>query len=193
MGKFTGGRKLSNTKKKAPFKSRKELRKEKRKAKKERKNEHYLKKFHNIKNSISNKNLLIKPDQFSNKNSVGKEVKKSVVSEASLGKKNFSHIKPHSFVVQLQTHKDEINMQKKLAKDIKVQRKKQLLLENKNEDKVIRKLEKQLRLNKRKSKSLPQSFLDEGLDCILIIISIDYLIINSNLIHFIFHINNLFA
>lgn len=38
---------------------------------------------------------------------------------------------------------------------------------SKNDDKAIRMLEKQLKMKKRKSKSLPQAFLDDGLDCIL--------------------------
>jgi hypothetical protein len=36
------------------------------------------------------------------------------------------------------------------------------------EEKTVKQLEKQLHLNKRKSKTLPQSFMDDGLDCILL-------------------------
>lgn len=34
------------------------------------------------------------------------------------------------------------------------------------EDRNIKQMEKLLKLNKRKSKSMPKSFLDDGLDCI---------------------------
>lgn len=44
-------------------------------------------------------------------------------------------------------------------------RSKQLLDANKEEDKIIKQLEKQLGLNKRKTKTLPKSFVEEGLDC----------------------------
>lgn len=45
------------------------------------------------------------------------------------------------------------------------QRTKQLLNANIDEDRNIRQLEKQLKLNKRKSKSVPKSFAEDGLDC----------------------------
>ena len=35
------------------------------------------------------------------------------------------------------------------------------------DDKVIREMEKKLKLNKRKKDTLPKSFMDDGLDCIL--------------------------
>jgi nucleolar MIF4G domain-containing protein 1 len=47
------------------------------------------------------------------------------------------------------------------------QRKRHLLAANRAEDKTIKKLEKQLRLNKRKTKALPASFKEDGLDFLL--------------------------
>ena len=47
------------------------------------------------------------------------------------------------------------------------QRNKQLKIANRLEDKNIKKIEKQLKLNKRKSKSVPKSFVDDGLDFLL--------------------------
>lgn len=42
---------------------------------------------------------------------------------------------------------------------------KQLKEANKAEDKTIRQMEKRLKLTKRKSKSLPKTFIADGLDC----------------------------
>ena len=47
------------------------------------------------------------------------------------------------------------------------QRKSDLLAANRQEDKMIKQLEKQLGLKKRKSKSLPSSFVNDGLGGIL--------------------------
>ena len=46
-------------------------------------------------------------------------------------------------------------------------RKEQLMDDNVKEDRMLKQLEKNLRLNKRKSKNLPQAFVNDGLDCIL--------------------------
>lgn len=54
------------------------------------------------------------------------------------------------------------------------QRKKQLLDANKEEDIIIKQLEKQLGLKKRKTKALPKSFVEEGLDCMLLKIKVDH-------------------
>ncbi|CAH1116121.1 unnamed protein product [Phaedon cochleariae] len=66
-----------------------------------------------------------------------------------------------------QVRKKEQKEQKKLEKEMKDQRKKQLLEANIDEDKVIRQLEKQLGLKKRKSKAVPKSFSEDGLDYLL--------------------------
>lgn len=47
------------------------------------------------------------------------------------------------------------------------QRTKQLQVANKIEDKNIKRIEKQLKLNRRKSKGVPKSFVDDGLDFLL--------------------------
>lgn len=52
------------------------------------------------------------------------------------------------------------------------QRLEQLTKANLVEDKAIKRLEKQLKLNKRKSKTLPKSFSSDGLDCMLITVSL---------------------
>ena len=46
-------------------------------------------------------------------------------------------------------------------------RKANLKKDNLMEDKVIKSLEKKLKLNKKSTKSLPKSFMADGLDCIL--------------------------
>ena len=46
-------------------------------------------------------------------------------------------------------------------------RKQGLIEANKAEERAIKQLEKQLKMNRRKSKSLPTSFKNDGLDCIL--------------------------
>ncbi len=54
------------------------------------------------------------------------------------------------------------------------QRTKQLQIANKLEEKNIKKIEKQLKLNKRKSKGVPKSFVDDGLDFLLEVCDPDY-------------------
>ncbi|KAL7875507.1 hypothetical protein AOLI_G00104700 [Acnodon oligacanthus] len=62
---------------------------------------------------------------------------------------------------------DAVQQQSKKAK-LDMARRRALLEANEAEDKEIKKLEKRLRLNKRKNKrSLPQSFINDGLDYIL--------------------------
>ncbi|KYQ46176.1 Nucleolar MIF4G domain-containing protein 1 [Trachymyrmex zeteki] len=55
----------------------------------------------------------------------------------------------------------------RIQKNTKKQRIIQLKQANLNEDKAIKQLEKQLKLNKRKSKSVPKSFVSDGLDYLL--------------------------
>ncbi|KAL1497289.1 hypothetical protein ABEB36_008279 [Hypothenemus hampei] len=55
------------------------------------------------------------------------------------------------------------------------QRREQLLKENEEEDKNIKRLEKLLKLNKRKSKSIPKSFVDDGLDYLLEVCDPEYM------------------
>ncbi|CAG9862667.1 unnamed protein product [Phyllotreta striolata] len=58
---------------------------------------------------------------------------------------------------------------------MKKQRFKQLLEANKEEDKIIQQMEKQLGLKKRKSKSIPKSFTEDGLDFLLEVVDPEYL------------------
>ncbi|XP_069109794.1 nucleolar MIF4G domain-containing protein 1-like [Argopecten irradians] len=71
--------------------------------------------------------------------------------------------------------KDKLKQRKKRAKEKKKEekqkieeiRKKNMEQEIRHEEKMLKQLEKQLHLNKRKRKTLPQSFLSDGLDYIL--------------------------
>uniref|UniRef100_K1QBK5 Nucleolar MIF4G domain-containing protein 1 n=1 Tax=Magallana gigas TaxID=29159 RepID=K1QBK5_MAGGI len=56
-------------------------------------------------------------------------------------------------------------LKKHKEKDERDNRKEQLLDDNRKEDRMLKQLEKNLRLNKRKSKTLPQAFVNDGLDC----------------------------
>lgn len=55
----------------------------------------------------------------------------------------------------------------RVEKNAKKQKLELLNQANFEEDKMIKQLEKRLKLNKRKSKSIPKSFMADGLDCIL--------------------------
>ncbi|XP_014478032.1 PREDICTED: nucleolar MIF4G domain-containing protein 1 [Dinoponera quadriceps] len=68
--------------------------------------------------------------------------------------------------VQKRKKSKNINERKK-EKRVKKQRIKQLKEANLEEDKTIKQLEKRLKLNKRKNKSVPKSFVSEGLDYLL--------------------------
>ncbi|KYN32983.1 Nucleolar MIF4G domain-containing protein 1 [Trachymyrmex septentrionalis] len=57
--------------------------------------------------------------------------------------------------------------EERMQKNVKKQRVTQLKQANLDEDKAIKQLEKQLKLNKRKSKSIPKSFVSDGLDYLL--------------------------
>ncbi|KAK2586774.1 hypothetical protein KPH14_011801 [Odynerus spinipes] len=63
------------------------------------------------------------------------------------------------------------NKQKTKKKVNKQERKRntksQLISDNDNEDKMIKQLEKRLKLNKRKSNTIPKSFIEDGLDYLL--------------------------
>ncbi|XP_023321469.1 nucleolar MIF4G domain-containing protein 1 [Eurytemora carolleeae] len=68
---------------------------------------------------------------------------------------------------RLDQEKQKARHVKRLAKEQRKQRNQQLLLANQEEEKNIKKLEKQLGLKKRKSKNLPKSFQEDGLDYLL--------------------------
>ena len=70
--------------------------------------------------------------------------------------------------VQKQSDHDKVKKDmKELKRQQKKQRKTQLLAANEAEEKGIKMLEKNLGLKRRKSKNLPKSFLDDGLDYLL--------------------------
>lgn len=69
----------------------------------------------------------------------------------------------------LSEHKRKLKQEEKLAKEMNRQRKKQLMNANEEEDRIIKALEKKLKMVKRRTKSLPKAFKDEGLDCILLL------------------------
>lgn len=75
---------------------------------------------------------------------------------------------------QEKVRNDEKSKQIKLQSDMQKSRKKQLLAANEEEDRNIRHLEKLLHLNRRKGnqkKTLPKSFADDGLGCILVAVA----------------------
>ena len=145
-------------------KTRKELRKEQRKLKKARKNEFFQRKKNPLKLAVVNNDIPIEKKNRMSKNPSGPtETKQPAVNgEVKRMQKNMQE--QHTEIKQPSV-RDEV---KNLQKDMQKQRIKQLIRANKDEDKEIKKLEKQLKLNKRKSKSVPKSFAEDGLDCILL-------------------------
>lgn len=71
----------------------------------------------------------------------------------------------------------EIKKRKLEELEHKKKNKKHKLLNEANlkEDREIKKLEKRLKLNKRKNKTIPKSFVTDGLDCILFILLLKFL------------------
>lgn len=70
----------------------------------------------------------------------------------------------------------EIKKRKLEELEHKKKNKKHKLLNEANleEDREIKKLEKRLKLNKRKNKTIPKSFVTDGLDCILFILLVKF-------------------
>lgn len=64
-------------------------------------------------------------------------------------------------------HKKEKQEFEDLQRAMQKERMKQLRDANEEEDRTIKQLEKRLKLAKRKSKSLPKTFVADGLDCTL--------------------------
>ncbi|XP_061569105.1 nucleolar MIF4G domain-containing protein 1 [Cololabis saira] len=138
-------------------KSRKELRKEKRKLKKARMKCHYEGKKELCLTPVDGENLEIRTEKAQ---VVQKNVKKA--------KKEVS--KPAQAATEKAETSQTPSSSKKGKKVTRLQesRKKALLEANEQEDREIKKLERCLGLNKRKNKkSLPQSFVTDGLDYIL--------------------------
>ncbi|XP_036138480.1 nucleolar MIF4G domain-containing protein 1 homolog isoform X2 [Monomorium pharaonis] len=125
-------------------KTRKQLRKEKRQQKKINKAAYYeKKKLKNQSETISRND----DDRSMKENSDIKQV---------------SPIK-----IQKKRQRPKDTKEEKMQKNVKKQRMVQLKRANLEEDKMIKQLEKQLKLNKRKSKSVPRSFISDGLDYLL--------------------------
>lgn len=53
------------------------------------------------------------------------------------------------------------------AEKLRIEKEEEVRRTRYEEEREIKQLEKQLHMNKRKSKLLPQKFIEEGLDCIL--------------------------
>lgn len=141
-------------------KSRKELRKEKRKLKKAKMKSHYEGK----------KNLHLPPDD--GKKSAAPADKQQQRKKMENAKKEVSKArssKPSSGPVDKSNASKTVSTRKNKKMDkLKESRKMALLEANEDEDREIKKLERCLGLNKRKNKkSLPQSFVADGLDYIL--------------------------
>lgn len=139
----------SKIKAKAIQKTRKQLRKEKRQEKKISRAEYYQRK--------KSKN-----DSGRTLETSGTDGNKSMKIK---GKNDVERV-PSTKTQKRQKPKDR--KEEKMQKNTKKQRTVQLKRANLEEDKTIKHLEKQLKLNKRKTNSIPKSFVSDGLDCILI-------------------------
>lgn len=137
-------------------KSRKELRKEKRKLKKAKMKSHY----EGIKDVPSLPVI--------DKNPV-KEKKNPKKNKSDMQNENASNTSPSKVGVKKQKRSKTSSTQTDKKRNKLQETRKQALLEaNEQEDREIKKLERSLGLNKRKNKkSLPQSFVADGLDYIL--------------------------
>lgn len=130
-------------------KSRKQTRKDMRKQKKARKHEYYTNRNKSGKYALNPSNSSVETTK----------IKLPVVKD-NVKKTDNTDFKKN-------VHAKEKREQAKLQKDMAKQRKKQLHMANEDEDRNIKSLEKQLGLNKRKSKSTPKSFVEDGLDYLL--------------------------
>lgn len=146
----------SKIKAKAIQKTRKQLRKEKRQEKKIGRAEYYQRK--KSKND-SGRTLEI---SGTDGNKSGTDGDKSMKIK---GKNDVERV-PSTKTQKRQKPKD--TKEERKQKNAKKQRTVQLKRANLEEDKTIKHLEKQLKLNKRKTNSIPKSFVSDGLDCILI-------------------------
>lgn len=139
----------SKIKAKSVQKTRKQLRKEKRQQKKLSKAEYYQRK--KLKNQ-SGKTLEIS----------------GTGSNKSMKINDKNDVEQVPWMKTQKRWKPKDTKEERIQKNVKKQRMVQLKQANLEEDKTIKHLEKQLKLNKRKTKSIPKSFISDGLDCILI-------------------------
>ncbi|KAF7265831.1 hypothetical protein GWI33_020901 [Rhynchophorus ferrugineus] len=134
--------------------TRKELRKQKRNEKKIKKQAYFSKK---PLSSVS-----IKSNKYEDNNIPIRSDKNSITVR---------HRMEDRIVINKDTIENECikekKKQNKLLADMARQRKEQLLMANEKEDRLLKKLEKQLKLNKRKTKSIPKSFVADGLSYML--------------------------
>ncbi|XP_018561750.1 nucleolar MIF4G domain-containing protein 1 homolog [Anoplophora glabripennis] len=134
--------------------TRKQLRKDKRKGKKIKRNEFY-------RNRNKPGKFVLNPNKSSSNNI--KEQK-----TADFKKQKVKNDTVSNKVLSIEAIRNKEQKEKnKLQKEMTKQRMKQLLDANVDEDRNIKQLEKHLKLNKRKSKSIPKSFTEDGLDYLL--------------------------
>lgn len=148
--------------------SRKERRKQSRKEKRAKRNEYYLNKTKMSLIKSSSEEAIKDQKKGSISNMKENSLKTKVTSSNLNITKTATQKMPTLLEEQNKLHAEEIREKANLERRMIKQRKKALLEANVKEDKEIKKIEKQLKLNKRKSKSVPKSFIDEGLDCILL-------------------------
>eukprot|EP00088_Acartia_fossae_P050313 TRINITY_DN5628_c0_g1_i2.p1 TRINITY_DN5628_c0_g1~~TRINITY_DN5628_c0_g1_i2.p1 ORF type:complete len:821 (+),score=294.37 TRINITY_DN5628_c0_g1_i2:36-2465(+) len=105
------------------------------------------------------------------KKKLKKEGKKQFIESKSKKKEKIEEEEAKKAVIEKEKakkkerlKKKKENKAKKLEKEQSEQRKNRLLEDNKDEEKEIKRLEKLLGMKRRKSKNLPKSFLDDGLD-----------------------------
>ena len=134
------------------FVTREVLRKNLRKLKKQKKNQKQT--FPGINNG-----------SFGDQNASGSSQEELIVDKPTLSEKS-SDIKKRNVDSKV---KKDVSDQEKIK-----QRTKQLQIANKLEEKNIKKIEKQLKLNRRKSKGVPKSFVDDGLDFLLEVCDPEY-------------------
>ncbi|KAK7794247.1 hypothetical protein R5R35_014655 [Gryllus longicercus] len=177
-------------KKAAPVKkSRKELRKEKRNAKKQHRRDYYSRRFkpgqQNLTDAHENNSLGGGKVQNVYKQSdegYDQQARQNVESDGVESRHFGSHEKhqendaPKSRLKhKIKKYQDPLIARKmqeaathqELQKAMRDSRKQQLNDANEEEERLIKRLEKQLKLSKRKSKTVPKSFADDGLDYLL--------------------------
>ncbi|XP_077592327.1 nucleolar MIF4G domain-containing protein 1 [Stigmatopora nigra] len=146
-------------------KSRKEIRKEKRTMKKVRMKNHYQ----GIKTEVQSNPAANQKNKMSKIKAKQSEIPK--MAQKKINKTNELLEYKKKKLLEAKAEEGNRNMPKvtqKNSKKLQETRKRALLEANEQEDQEIKKLERVLKLNKRKNKkTLPQSFVDDGLDYIL--------------------------
>lgn len=144
-------------------KSRKQMRKELRKQKKINKSI-YFKNKRELCVNITNVN----DDKINHNKIINKETNR-LESSKKYKKKNDCFEKVNHSIISMTNCSEQVKTKKSKEFEYKkkIQKCKLLKEANLKEDKEIKKLEKKLKLNKRKKKTIPKSFITDGLDCIL--------------------------